>query len=422
MALKNIQMPDLGEGVTEGEIIKVHVKTGDTITLDQPLLEVMTDKASMEVPSLLSGNVKEVHIKEGDMVAVGSTLIVVQVQGNKSEPDEQAVPQKETSTPNKTSVDQNKAPTSQTKCTEQIPSQEKENQNTLASPSTRRLAEELGINLKDISPSGKEGQILRTDLLNYIQANQSHSPKSSSSTTRNLCDLEEGDRTEPVRGIQRIMSETMSLSKRNIPHFTIIEEACMNRLIDIRSQLKPDLEKENIKLTYLPFIMKSVLTGIKDYPIFNSQFDDTKQSIIYRRTCNLGFAVDTSQGLIVPVIKNAKEKSLLTLAKELQDLGQKAREGRLSREELTGGTFTLSNLGSIGGIYGTPIIQPPQVAILGIYRFNKKLRKVNGNIEEKTYASFSITCDHRVIDGAKATRFLCDLILKIEEPERLLLN
>ena len=411
MGFKEIQMPDLGEGVTEGEIIKVHVKLGDKISLDDPLLEVMTDKASMEIPSFLDGIVKEVQIKEGDIVPVGKVLIVIQAEGEESVKSSPQLKKPEQNTSKKEKAPQENEPKPQA-LTDSV----------LVAPSTRKLAQELGVNLKEVSPSGAGGEILRNDLLRYIKKSPSPSPRSSSSPTGNLCALNEGDRIEPVRGIKRIMSETMTLSKQTIPHFTIVEEACMDRLINLRAKLKPNLEKENIKLTYLPFIMKAVLSEIKASPLFNSQFDDEKKEIIYRQSCNLGFATDTEQGLLVPVIKDAQTKSILTLAKNLQELSLKAREGNLDRADLQGGTFTLTNLGGIGGLYGTPIIQPPQVAILGIYRFNKKIKKINGNLEEATYTSFSLTCDHRVIDGAKATRFLTNLVLKIEEPERLLLE
>ena len=410
MAFREIQMPDLGEGVTEGEIIKVHVKLGDNISLDDPLLEVMTDKASMEIPSLLDGIIKEVHIKEGDIVPVGKVLIAVQTEGKEPIKHSPELKKSEQDTVKKIEASEKKEFKPQASLTDSI----------LVAPSTRKLAQELGVNLKEVSPSGAGGEILRNDLLRHIK--KSPSPHSSSSPTGNLCTLNEGDRAEPIRGIKRIMSETMTLSKQTIPHFTIIEEACMDRLIELRSKLKPDLEKENIKLTYLPFIMKAVLSEIKASPIFNSQFDDMKKEIIYRQSCNLGFATDTEQGLLVPVIKDAQTKSILTLAKNLQELSLRARKGNLDRADLQGGTFTLTNLGGIGGLYGTPIIQPPQVAILGIYRFNKKLKKINESLEETIYSSFSLTCDHRVIDGAKATRFLTNLVLKIEEPERLLLE
>ena len=408
MALEKILMPDLGEGVTEGEIIKIKIKAGDKISLDDPLLEVMTDKASMEVPSILSGVVKEVQIKVGEIIPIGKTLLVIETEDNTAS--------KSSSIPKETI--QEVPQETVTKIKKPI-----KPDSFLVAPATRKLAQELGVDLKNVKPSGKEGQILRDDLMNYMKATPRTSPpQSSSSPSENLCSLEEGDTTEPLRGIKRIMAETMTVSKQTIPHFTVIEEACMDSLIELRSKLKPNLEKENIKLTYLPFIMKALLSNLKVSPIFNSQFDDAKKEIVYRKSHNLSFAIDTEEGLLVPVVKNAQTKSLLDITKEIQILSIKAREGKLEREELQGGTFTLTNLGSIGGLCGTPIIQPPQVALLGIYRFDTKCKKIGNEIKEKIYSQFSLTCDHRVIDGAKAARFLKDLVLKIENPESLLLD
>lgn len=411
MALEKILMPDLGEGVTEGELLQIKVKVGDVIALDDPLVEVMTDKASMDVSSILDGVVKEIPIKVGDMIPVGQPIIIVETKSKASTTEQKSSSKKETPKEKTSSTPQ--------KLTNSI------KEDVLAAPSTRKLASEIGIDLKNISPSGQNGQILREDLLTYIQNSSqasSSSPQSLSSPTGELCHVEEQDRVEPIRGIRRIMSETMTRSKQNIPHFTIMEEACMDNLIRLRSKLKPSLEKENIKLTYLPFIMKATLFTLESFPIFNSQLDDAKRKIIYRKSRNLGFAMDTKEGLLVPVIKNAQTQSILELTKSLQNLSAKAKEGRLDREELQGGTFTLTNLGSIGGLGGTPIIQPPQVAILGIYRFYTKLVKSGTEIEEKTFSQFSLTCDHRIIDGAKAAHFLKGLTLKLEEPERLLLN
>ena len=409
-----IKLPDLGEGVIEGEIVKVNVSPGESISLDQPLLEVMTDKASMEIPSSIEGIIKEIKVKPGDIVEVGQTLFLLEGSKISSKKENTTVP------------------SSQKKKTEKIPLSEKQNASSpsveehfpLSAPATRKLATELGIPLEKLSGTGDKGQILREDMINYIKTAMD-SPRQgilSAKKPGNMVFSKE-DRRESLIGIRRIMFDTMTYSKQTIPHFTILERAGVERLVKLREEFKLTLAKQNVKITYLPFIMKALVSSLQDFPILNSSYDEETREIVYRKSCHLGFAVDTPQGLMVPVVHEAQNKSLLNLAKEIQTLGQQTREGEITRENLKNGTFTLTNLGSIGGISGAPIINPPQVAILGIYRIYKQVEKtVNGELKEVPYMNFSLTCDHRLIDGATAARFLKSLILKIEDPNLLILE
>ena len=407
-----IKLPDLGEGVIEGEIVKVNVSLGESISMDQPLLEVMTDKASMEIPSSTEGVIKEIKVKPGDMVEVGQTLFLL--EGTKKESHPSATPsfQKEVDKKTALSEKQNSSPASV------------KGSFPLSAPATRKLAEELAIPLEKLSGTGDKGQILREDVVKYIKAAMDSPQKTDSFTKKpEKTIFSKEDRREPLIGIKRIMFDTMTYSKQTIPHFTILERARVEQLVKLREEFKITLAKQNLKITYLPFIMKALVSSLQDFPLLNSSYDEKTREIVYRKSCHLGFAADTPQGLLVPVIHEAENKSLLTLAKEIQTLGEQARAGEIKREDLQNGTFTLTNMGSVGGISGTPVINPPQVAILGIYRIYKQVEKTfNGEFKEFPCMNFSLTCDHRLIDGAMAARFLKSLVLKMEDPNLLILE
>ena len=408
MGLKTINLPDLGEGVTEGEIIKIKVSEGEKISMDQPLLEVMTDKASMEVPSSIEGTIQTIEVKEGDIVSVGAGLFTVESQGEDS--SEESKPSIPSSTNKKDSS----------------PSVKKQSPTTdwaLAAPATRKLAEELGLDLKNVHGSGVKGEIKREDLINHIKSSLQSPQFAPFFSSSLLPQNQEEEKREPVRGIQRLMFESMTLSKATIPHFTIGEPAQVELIVNVRTEMKARLEKQGLKIGYLPFFIKALIPVLKEFSIFNSVYDPQTKEIVYRKDQNIGFAVDSPNGLLVPVLKQVQNKSLLEIIKEIQQLAEETRQGRVERENLTGASITLSNLGSLGGFYGTPIINPPEMAIMGIYSlFRQAVQNSRGEFEEKPFMNFSITCDHRFIDGATAARFLKSFIRKIEEPSLLLLD
>ncbi len=405
MEIENIKLPDLGEGVTEGEIIKIKVSPGDTVSMDQVLLEVMTDKASMEIPSSINGKVTEVKVKEGDMVAVGQVVLTMETKETRKD----TIKQEEMNSSKKQKKMEQELPKTSNTITQK--------DYDLAVPATRKLAEEFGVSLKDIPK--RNNKVTREDLIRHVKS-------SSKSHFQPLTPLKvEGEeiKRETLTGIKRIMFETMTLSKATIPHFTITETANVKHLVNVRTKLKEQLKSQNIKLTYLPFFIKAILSGFKEFPIFNSSYDEQNKEVVYKKSAHIGFAVDTNQGLIVPVIKEAEKKSVLDLTKEIQNLGEQARKGTVQRENLTGGSITLTNIGSLAGLSGTPIINPPEVAILGIYRMYQQIVKTDSSgFEENPFINFSITCDHRLIDGATAARFLKNFISRVEEPSLLILD
>ena len=398
MSSLEFKLPDLGEGVTEGEIVKVHVKEGDKIELDQVLIEVMTDKASMEVPSTVEARVKSVKVKQGDTVAVGQTLLIM--EGGSLPKQEQS---EDTSSP----------AVENTQNTVQVDT----NKQGLALPSTRKLAKEFGLDVATLSKEVGE-PVTRQKVVDYIKNSR------QAADTPGLPARNKQEKREKLKGIKKAMFESMTYSKKTIPHFTIIEKARVSQLVKLRQDMKQnsEVQAQGIKLTYLAFIMKAAVAVLENWPIFNSYYDNETSELVYRNSKNLGFAVDSPDGLVVPVIKQSENKTILQIASELSSLSEKVRNQTIKREELQDAGFTFTNLGSLGGLAGTPIIPAPQVAILGIYRMYTSWEKQLENLEEVPYMNFSLTCDHRIIDGATACRFLKSFVARIEEPGLLILD
>ena len=428
MGLKRIKLPELGEGVTEGEIIKIKVSEGEKISMDQPLLEVMTDKASMEVPSYIEGIVQNIEIAEGDIVSVGADLFTVKIEGEDSLDDlkKQDSKGKETQ---KESSSLKQAEKSEASLKESpLVSSSKQTQKgslktpSLAIPATRKLAEELGLSLEEIEGTGPQGEIKRGDLISYVKSRLSGSsiaPIKSAPLPQNFEEV----RREPIRGIKRLMFNSMTLSKATIPHFTIGERVQVGHLVNLRSEMKSNLEKQGLKAGYLPFFIKALIPALKEFPIFNSLYSPETKEIVFRKDYNIGFAVDSPKGLLVPVLKRAQNKNFLEIVRETGLLAEQVRQDQIERENLMGAGITITNLGSLGGFYGTPIINPPEMAIIGIYNiFQQVVKNSRGEFEEKPFINLSVTCDHRFIDGATAARFLKSFMAKIEEPSLLLLE
>ena len=441
MSLTAIPLPDLGEGVTEGEIVKIKVKEGEQIAMDQVLLEVMTDKASMEVPSSIEGLVKKVAVQEGDIVSVGADLFLIETSSSnkedaplkesikiKSQAEKEPLP-KNTSLKERLSKKdlsskellqkQSSGQLAKTALEEASPSK-----TPAGIPATRKLAQELGIDLKKAFKN--QAEVKRKDLLNYIKRKLEGSYEKTPSK-KNPAVFQDPPgwnekKRSPLRGVQRLMFESMTFSKANIPHFTLGESAQVDHLMGLRSEMKNRMEKQGLKAGFLPFFIKALIPVIEEFPLFNAAYDSQSKEIVFKEDLNVGFAVDSPQGLMVPVIKQVQNKSLLEVIKEVYEKASQARGGAIPREDLKGAGLTVTNLGGIGGMYGTPIIPPFEMAILGIYKIYPKVVKTKtGGYEEKNFMNFSITCDHRFIDGAAAVRFLKSFVEKIEEPSLLLL-
>jgi pyruvate dehydrogenase E2 component (dihydrolipoamide acetyltransferase) len=456
MALKNIALPELGEGVTEGELVKWTVKPGDKIQADQTIAEMMTDKATVEVPSPSGGVVKELKAKEGDVVEVGQVLITLESDGASAEPAKPAPaaalkPAAPVAAPSRapaaaaapTAIGQMSAApaAAAAKPAGGAPASAPRNgmdvypppadAKVLATPATRRLAREMGVDVNGMTGTGVAGRVTREDVLGGgAGATVAGTPSyQAPSIPRPGYQSPAGAVEERVaiRGVRKKIAENMQMSKHIIPHFTLMDEANVTELVRMREELKAVAEKTGVKVTYLPFVMKALIATIRDFPMFNASIDDAKQEIVYKKYFNLGFAADTPTGLMVPVIKDAEHKTILQLSREILDLSKRAREGKLTLDEMKGATITITNIGSVGGTYATPIINHPEVAILGMYKIQDKpivKKGTDGAIEIDVIKTmnYTITADHRLIDGAVAANFLRSFLNRIENPGVLMLD
>lgn len=454
------RLPELGEGVHEGELVKWRVKVGDLIKYDQPLCEVMTDKATVEIPSAVQGKVAELHAKEGDMINVGQLMLSFEALGGaqSATPAQASAPSASTQAPAKGSAAPSaavspkgsaaapaaapaKAASAQASQAGASPNNKNSSSNAtvgdtsahsrvLAAPSTRRLAREMGVELGQIQGSGPHGRVMKEDLhLPVASAQTGNGSANASSGTPGIARKEfpqGGEERVPFRGLRKKISEKMRLSKDKAAHFTYVEEADATNLVMLRNQAKEMAAKQGVKLTYLPFVMKAMVAALKEYPILNSTLDEATNEIVYKYDYNISLSVQTEDGLTAPVIKDVAHKSILEIASEIQILVERARAKKLTTEDFQDSTITLTNAGSIGGLFATPVINFPEVAILG---FNKIFRKpvvktIQGKeeivIRDWTY--FSISLDHRIVDGAIGAEFLKLFIQYIENPSLLLLQ
>lgn len=431
MATKDVQLPEIGEGVTEGELVRWLVKPGDSVKVDQPLVELMTDKATVEVPSPAAGTVKDLKFKEGEVIKVGATFVTVEegaAGAAKAAPAPAAkAPAAPTAAP---AAAKSPAPAQQQQSMSanggmpavQPPPMDI---NVLATPSTRRLARESNVDINGIQGSGLAGRVTRDDVMKSQGATgagmPSYAPPRFEDIPGFVSQQGKEDR-EPLRGIRKKIAENMQMAKHVIPHFTLMDEANVTALVAMREELKPVAEQKGLKVTYLPFVMKALIATIREFPKFNSSIDDAAQEIVSKKYFNVGFAADTPNGLMVPVIKDADRKTIFQLSAEIMDLGKRARDGKLKLEEMKGATFTITNIGSVGGSYATPIINHPEVAIFGMYKIQEKPYVVDGQLEIAKFMNFTVTCDHRLIDGAEAARFLAAFLKRIENPGLLMMD
>jgi len=429
MAIKNVELPEIGEGVNEGELVTWLVKVGDSISVDQAIAELMTDKATVEVPSPIAGIVKELKFKEGDTIEVGKALITVDTDAARVAPKATSNPTPQAST-EKPAV-QNQQPSMMAKPQEAVATQispPPADVSVLATPSTRRLARESEVDINQISGTGLAGRVTREDVLqaNGTGAVSAGRPSSVSPSRPQWTPPQNfttgGEERVALKGIRKKIAENLQMAKRIIPHFTLMDEANVTALIALRSEVKPHAEKMGVKITYMPFVMKALMATVREFPKFNAMIDDAAQEIVYKKYFNIGFAADTPNGLLVPVIKNADQKTIYQLSHEIVDLATKARDGKLALEEMKGATFTITNIGSVGGTYATPIINHPEVAIFGMYKIQERPVIKNGELDVASFMNFTVTCDHRLIDGAEAARFLAAFIARIESPGRLMMD
>jgi pyruvate dehydrogenase E2 component (dihydrolipoamide acetyltransferase) len=399
--IKEIILPELGEGIDGAEVSEVSVTVGDFVAVDETIMVLESDKASMEIPADVSGTISEILVAAGDELKPGHLLM-------KIETTEKSVEAQVT--------EQKTPPTEPEPKPEEIVLSESEtvfgtpgsSENVFASPGVRRLARELGINLQIIKGSGQKGRITKDDLNGYIKLKMAMSSGSIPARKQEIDFSKWGEvEIQKLTRIKRITGERLQRAWQSIPHVTQFDEADITDIDAYRKELKIEGAKKGIKVTFLPFLMKAATIVLKERPAFNSSLDHTDQNLVFKNYYHLGIAVDTPNGLTVPVVRNVDKKSIFDLSEDLMDLSTRARDKKLKHNEMKGGTFTISSLGGIGGTGFSPIVNPPEVAIMGVSRsaWKQVFDKESGEFQARFVMPFSLSYDHRVIDGAAAAAF-----------------
>ena len=409
----DVKLPKLGEGADSGVVVNVFVKEGDTVARDQAILELENEKAVASIPSTAAGVVTKIYVKSGDKITVGQRLI--SVNGGET-PSAAAPPAKPAKSEPETEVLSEEPALTDEKTPQRVAA-------PVASPSLRKLARELGIDLGRVRGSDAGGRVGIGDLRAYIARLQKSAdkPRAAAEAAPAKPAAEQIDFSQwgpvakkPVTPLRQVIARRLSESWTTIPHVTQFDAADFTQLNVLRKKFGPAYEKKGAKLTLTPFVLKALVETLKRHTIFNSSLDEAANEIVIKDYFHIGIAVDTEQGLIVPVIRDVDKKSMLDLVKELEQLAQKARDRKVTAEELKGGTFTISNQGAIGGAHFTPIINKPQVAILGLGRGAMQPVVRDGKVEVRLMTPLGLSYDHRVIDGGEAARFIVDLVKAME--------
>lgn len=420
----DVKLPKLGEGADSGVIVGIFVKEGDTVAKDQAILELENEKAVASIPSTAAGVVEKVHVKPGDRVSAGQKILTL--AGGAGAPASAPAPAAAVAAPKPAAKKTAPKPAAAAEEAAEEPvaevADEIVNENPVASPSIRKMARELGIDLRKIAGSESGGRIVAGDVRNYIQrliraaARPAAAEAAPAMPAPVQIDFSQWGPIlkKPVSQLRRVIARRMSESWSSVVRVTQFDDIDFTRVGELRKKFAPEYEKKGVKLTLTPFVLKAVAATLKQHSIFNSSLDEVAGEIILKEYIHLGIAVDTEQGLLVPVIRDVDKKSMLDLAKELEQVAAKARDRKISAEEMKGGTFTISNQGAIGGAHFTPVVNLPEVAILGLGRGAMKPVVRDGKIEARLLTPVALSYDHRVIDGGSAARFTVDVVKAFE--------
>ena len=457
MALKEFKLPDIGEGIAEGEIVSWKVKAGQAVKEEDEFVEVMTDKATVTITVPFTGTIAELRCKEGDVVPVGSVIAVIDAgaAGGAAAPAAPAKPAHAPTPPaapakpaapapapvaipavKPAAPTPSPAPAMAAAAPAAKPFVQASPGKVLAAPATRRRARELGIDLASVTATGPRGRVTNDDLATATTAapaartaTPAAAPAGATAGARAFTPVAiapaPAGRSEeriPFRGLRRKIAEAMTRSKFTATHFTYVDDIDVTELVKIRGEAKKAFADKGINITYLPFIMKALVAAMREFPMMNASLDEVTQELVVKKYFNFGIATDTDNGLIVPVIKDVDRKSVTELAKELQELAARTRDGKVTVDDLTGGTFTITNAGNIGGLFATPVINFPEVAILGVHAIKDAAIVKNGAIVVGKKMYLSVSIDHRLVDGATGARWMNVVKDHLEQPYRLLLG
>lgn len=400
-----LELPDIGEGVVEAEIQKWFVAEGDEVVEDQPLVEVMTDKATVVIPSPRRGRVTRRFWKEGELARVHSPLVELEEGAPAGEP--QASPAAPAPAPAPSRTAAQVAPPAQAPA---LPAGRK----ALATPAVRALARELGVDVNRVAGTGRDGRVTKADL----QAHQAGGGRGAAAPAA----AAGPDERVPFRGLRRKIAEKMALSKRTAAHFTFVEQCDATELKRVKEAMAAAAAAEGVKLTYLPFVLKAVVAALKAHPKLNAALDEAAGEIVLKRRYDLGVASATEGGLLVPVVRGADGRSLLDLAREVERLSADARAGRARPEDQGNSTFTITSLGALGGLFATPVLNHPEVGILGVHRIRPTPVVRDGQVVVRDVMHLSVTSDHRVVDGHEAAAFCYEVIRYLEDPNLLFMR
>ncbi|MGG4167361.1 dihydrolipoamide acetyltransferase family protein [Rossellomorea vietnamensis] len=439
------KLPDIGEGIHEGEIVKWFVKPGDKVEEDDVLCEVQNDKAVVEIPSPVAGTVEELLVDEGTVAVVGDTLIRfdapgyedLQFKGGEEDKKEEKAEEKTEGQVQATAEQGQdvKKEASPEAAEEKSDAEVDPNKRVIAMPSVRKYARENGVEIRQVSGSGKNGRVVKEDIDAFLsgdskpaetneeaKAEEKAPAADSKAAAPKAPEGEYPETREKMSGMRKAIAKAMVNSKHTAPHVTLMDEIDVTKLWAHRKKFKEVAAEKGVKLTFLPYIVKALTSALREYPVLNTSIDDATSEIVQKHYYNIGIAADTDKGLLVPVVKNADRKSMFSISNEINELAGKARDGKLSGDEMKGASCTITNIGSAGGQWFTPVINHPEVAILGVGRIAEKPVVKNGEIVAAPVLALSLSFDHRMIDGATAQHALNHIKRLLNDPELLLME
>ncbi|WP_076367387.1 dihydrolipoamide acetyltransferase family protein [Peribacillus simplex] len=422
--MMEFKLPDVGEGMHEGEIIQWLIKEGEAVKQDQPIVEVQTDKVNAELTAPAAGVVKKIFFSEGDIVEVGTTIFTIQEENDVSVPDKGMIDEEIQG-----------VQSGDVKVNAEHITTKQHVMRALATPFVRQLAREMKVDIEKVKGSGPAGRITESDLKQFKENNSITLENAKHHDNKMVQEMalmkdaiqakgmeNEWEERIPLKGIRKKIAEHMVKSVSTIPHVTHVDELEMDQLKEFKNQLKEYSDDKDIKLTFLPFFVKAIVIALKEFKTLNASIDEKTNEIILKNYYHIGIATNTEEGLIVPVIKHADQKTIFQLADEIRQLAAQAREGKLSIDQITGSTFTISNVGPIGGMHATPIINYPEAAILALHKMEHRMvvRDLEGVI--RLMMNMSLSFDHRLIDGVTAVHFTNRIKELLENPIRLVVE